>query len=451
MAGMALIDLAFLLVETDSSPKHVAGLQIFRKPSGAGRDYLDRLHENWLASSVSRPFNQVPRYGFGQLPHWEDAPNFSLPKHLFRHRLPSPGGRVQLTDLVGRLHSARLQVDRPPWECHFLDGLAGRRFAVFFKIHHAYGDGHRIGRWLGRPLSRHKRDFPEFAYWQTPGGSETERDGGSLSMLWDQLAAVPGISAMGLRQGLKWLGLGRNGAAPPFSAPWTMFNARLGPSRQVALLRFPLARLRRIGQTHACTVNDVVLTLCGRALTAYLARRGHLPQQPLVAQVPVSLRSNSDMESVGNKVTLALVTLAGDLADPIEQMLAVHKACNEAKSEVHGISPMAMKGYTNLLAGSVLLAEAVGLGMSLPPLGNVLISNVSGDPYRHYMGSAALLEAYPVSTLMPSVALNITVYSYAGTLFMGMVCDREAVRDLPRLASQMRRAYRELLAAAGLA
>ncbi|MCJ7557941.1 MAG: wax ester/triacylglycerol synthase family O-acyltransferase [Gammaproteobacteria bacterium] len=447
MTVMSLIDLAFLLVETDSSPKHVAGLQIFRKPSAAGRDYLDRLRQIWLTSSVSRPFNQVPAYRLGQLPHWEDVPNFNLNDHIFRHHLRAPGGRLQLTNLVGELHSIRLKTYRPPWECHLLEGLAGERFAVYFKIHHAYGDGHRINGWLGRPLSRRKREFPKFAYWQTPDGSEQGVEVGPLSELRQQLAAVPGISAMGLRQALKWLGVGRNGAAPPFSAPRTVLNAHLGPSRAVALLRFPLARLRQLGQPHGCTVNDVVLTLCSRALTAYLARRGHLPTQPLVAQVPVSLRSDSEQESAGNRVTLALVTLADQYTDPIEQMLAVHRACNDAKAEVHGISPMAMKGYTNLLAGSVLLAEAVGLGMSLPPLGNVLISNVPGDPHRHYMGSATLLEAYPVSTLMPSVALNITVYSYAGSLFVGMVCDREVLRDLPRLASLMRRAYQEIASA----
>ena len=445
MTGMSLIDLAFLLVETDSSPKHVAGLQIFRKPSGAATDYLDHLLKIWLASSVSRPFNQVPAYRLGQLPHWEDAPDFNLGDHIFRHHLTAPGGRRQLTNLVGELHSVRLRTNRPPWECHVLDGLAGGRFAVYFKIHHAYGDGHRIDGWLGRPMSRRKREFPKFAYWQSPDGSEQAIEVGPLSELRQQLAAIPGISAMGLRQGLKWLGVGRNGAAPPFSAPRTVLNARLGPSRSLALLRFPLSQLRKIAQPHACTVNDVVLTLCSRALTAYLARRGNLPAQPLVAQVPVSLRSDSEQESAGNRVTLALVTLAGQHADPIEQMLAVHKACNDAKAEVHGISTMAMKGYTNLLAGSVLVAEAVGLGMSLPPLGNVLISNVPGDPHRHYMGSATLLEAYPVSTLMPSVALNITVYSYAGSLFVGVVCDREVLRDIPRLASLMRRAYRELV------
>lgn len=448
MMSMSLIDMAFLLVETDSSPKHVAGLQVFRKPSNADSDYLDRLYEIWLASPVSPPFDQVPAYRLWLLPHWESASNFNLAEHIFRHHLPAPGGKGQLTKLVGELHSARLRTDRPPWECHILDGLAGGRFAVYFKIHHAYGDGLKIGDWLGRPLSRRKREFPKFAYWQTPDGAVPEVQVGPLGMLWQQLAAVPGISAMGLRQGLKWLGVARNGSAPPFSAPRTVLNARLGPSRGVALLRFPLPRLRNIAQLHACTVNDVVLTLCGRALTAYLARRGHLPAQSLVAEVPVSLRSDSEQGSEGNRVTLALVTLAGQQADPIAQMLEVHRACNDAKAEVHGISKTAMKGYTTLLAGSVLVAEAVGLGMSIPPLGNVLISNVPGDPHRHYMGSAALLEAYPVSTLMPSVALNITVYSYAGSLFVGVVCDRDVVHDLARLAALMRKAYRELVSAA---
>jgi hypothetical protein len=122
----------------------------------------------------------------------------------------------------------------------------------------------------------------------------------------------------------------------------------------------------------------------------------------------------------------------------------------DAKREVHGVSTAVINGYTSILAGSVLFAEAVGVGALLPPLGNVLISNVPGSPGRLYMGSASLLEAYPVSTLMPYVALNITVHSYADTLFAGLVGDREVLADLPRLATLMRRAFRNLESASGL-
>jgi len=452
MTAMSVIDLAFLLAETDDSPKHVAGLQIFRKPPGKEAGFLDRLYQYWLASPIDRPFNQIPDLHLGDFPGWRDAPGVTLSDHLHLHGLPKPGSRAGLMTLVAQLHACRLSLAQPLWECHLIDGLSQDRFAVLFKIHHAYGDGHSIGHWLARPLSARSRPWPIQAYWQSLNGegrrrAELPRPGGGLDRTLEQISPIPGILEMGLRQGLKWLGVGSNGVAPPFSAPRTPLNTRLGPDREIALLRFPMKTLIRIGKQNGCTVNDVVLAICDQALTRYLAKFGGLPSQPLVAQVPVSLREDSQNWQ-GNRVTLALVRLAGPDADPLQRLRAIHDSSEDAKREVHGISQPSMNGYISLLAGSVLAAEALGFGAAVPPLGNVLISNVRGPENIHYLGDARLLEAYPVSTLMPSLALNITVHSYAGSLFAGLVCDPCVVRKLPVLARFTRQAYRELRAVA---
>lgn len=450
MTGMSVIDLAFLLAETDDSPKHVAGLQIFRKPVGKERDFLDRLYQHWLSSAVDPPFSQIPDFQLGSFPGWRTAPVVTLSDHIHRHDLPKPGSRASLMALVGRLHGVRMSSDAPLWECHLIDGLSNNRFAVLFKIHHAYGDGHSIGHWLARPLSEHRQPWPVQAYWQSlngggRGSAVLASPRGGLDLALKQISPVPGVLQMGVRQGLKWLGVGRNGMVPPFSAPRTPLNTRLGPDREIALLRFPMKTLIRIGKHNGCTLNDVVLAICDQALTRYLSRYGGLPPQPLVAQVPVSLREDSQNWQ-GNRVTLALVKLAGPDADPRQRLRAIHDASEDAKREVHGISHASMNGYISLVAGAVLAAEALGFGAAVPPLGNVLISNVRGEQKIQYMGNARLLEAYPISTLMPSLALNITVHSYAGTLFAGLVCDPCVLRKLPALARYTRQAYRELQA-----
>jgi len=245
MTDMSVIDLAFLLAETDDSPKHVAGLQIFRKPAGKEADFLDHLHDYWLASPVDRPFNQVPDFHLGDFPGWTDAPAVTLADHLYRHVLAQPGSRANLMALVGQLHARRLSPDRPRWECHLIDGLSNNRFAVLFKIHHAYGDGHSIGHWLARPLSQRRRSRPAQAYWQSltgevRGDASMPSPGGALDMAREQISPIPGMLKMGVRQGLKWLGVGPNGMVPPFSAPRTPLNTRLGPDREIALLRFPM-------------------------------------------------------------------------------------------------------------------------------------------------------------------------------------------------------------------
>lgn len=333
------------------------------------------------------------------------------------------------------------------WECHLVDGLRGSRFAVFFKIHHSYADGLTVAAWLSRPLAPQSSNRVHAAYWECPAVVRPGRQQGPVAStsaaLLKELSALPGAYRMAALQGLKLLGLGERGAAAPFTAPRTPLNTRLSPSRKVCLLRFPMARLRGIARRASATVNDVLLTVCDQALSDYLGTRGALPKEPLVAQVPMSLRRPGE-QAGGNLVTLLLVELGGAAGGPMQRLEAIRKHCSVAKAEARALSPQSMNTYLMSLSGLVLLAEYLGMGDRVPPVGNVLVSNVPGPSGQLFLGDALLQEAYPVSTLMPSLALNITVHTYFRSMFVGLVGAAEILPDIDSLGRGMRAALDRL-------
>lgn len=446
MGRLSLIDSAFLLAESAGSPKHVAGLQLFRRPRGASPGYLHELVGQLLERPAGAPFDQLARYSLAGMPRWERASEFSPRDHVFRHTLGPGAGLHDLLGRVAALHAQILDRHRPLWECHVLDGLSGGRFAVYFKIHHACADGLTVARWLSRPLAETPGRTVARAYWEPAKARDGGPEGGLQNVaaaLATELAAWPGAWSLGLKQALKAVGMGDKGAAAPFTAPRTPLNTRLSAPRKLCVVKFPLARLRRVASATGATLNDVLLATCDQALAEYLSRHHALPTDPLVAEVPMSVRPAGESGG-GNRVTLLLVQLARQGVSPLERLEAIRQHADSAKREVRSVSPQSANAYLMALSGIVLLGETLGVGASLPPVGNVLISNVPGAPRRLYMADAALLEAYPLSTLMPSLALNITVHTYRGWMFVGMVSAAAALPDLDRLGRRMRQALSAL-------
>src|SRR5690606_24908986 len=121
--------------------------------------------------------------------------------------------------------------------------------------------------------------------------------------------------------------------AAPFTAPRTSFNAALTPRRSFAYTSLDLRQVKAIRQATACTVNDVVLAICGGALRRYLAARGEVPEAPLVAMVPISVRTADEQGALGNKVSPTFVPLATDVDDPCERLRVIHEVMDEAKAQ----------------------------------------------------------------------------------------------------------------------
>ena len=454
------LDGVFLDVETPATPMHVGSLHVFA-PAARGAHDFHALVSRMLAARLgvapifARRLAPVPL----NLAHplWLDGGRVDLRYHVKRVRVPAPGTRAELERCVATLHAKLMDRRKPLWQLFVLDGLADRRRAYYFKVHHAVLDG-AAGAALAtalydvaaRPRRAPARRAPRTRRGAAPGalavaGAVLSHDAGQWVRL---LRSVPDAArALARVVGAAGPGLRRN-----FSfGPRTALNATITPERSIAFLSLPLADIKAIGTRHGATVNDVVLALCSGTLRRYLARHGGVPRKPLIASMPISLRELGDSH-FGTEATLGLVSLATHLADPVRRLRAVRAAAGTAKRLARRARSLLPTDFPSVglpwIAGG--LASLYGRSHAadlVPPIANVVISNVPGPRVPLYTVGARMEEYWPVSIVEHGIGLNITVLSYVDALGFGFTAASAAVPDARELARDLEAAYAELAAA----
>jgi len=456
MPSLSIYDYAFLLTETADSPKHVAGLQIFRPPTDYEGDFVTDLIEAMRKRPAGPPFSFRLKGSLLGKPEWVEDENFDLDYHLRRSRLPRPGTRAQLMELVGRMHPVLLDRQRPLWELHLIDGLEDGCFAVYVKIHHSYCDGATLVELLVETLNESADDRRLRANWEAtsvasfrecPGGGIADRIGQGFGLMKTAIGAARDIGGMAGRMTLQRLGLQPGHLPIPFTAPRTRLNSVVTRARRVSIGQLPLAELKAISRSTDTTLNDVIVTICDIALTRYLRRHHQSPSAPLVAQMPVSLRRDGNDE-MGNQLAILPVTLGRAGQDPLRRLKAVSRSCAEVKKDAAAMTPTAVSVYTLAMQGVAQASELMGIAESVPPLGNILISNVMGPRNPLYLWGAKMLSAYPISAIPPGLSMNITVFSYDGKFDIGIVAGYDAVPDVDVIPEYLTEAFHALEAAA---
>jgi WS/DGAT/MGAT family acyltransferase len=251
------------------------------------------------------------------------------------------------------------------------------------------------------------------------------------------------LRALGTASGLlplaHSLGLGRVPALPASPAPKTPFNRSITPHRRFAWVDLPLAELKQIRRAFGATLNDVVLAVSSHALHAWLERRAALPADPLIAMVPVSVRTEGERGAGGNRVATVMADLASDEPDPVKRLGRIRRSMDAAKKQHASLAPQLALDFTQFAAGVLavqgprLLALA-GLTERLNPIFNVTVSNVPGPREPLFLCGARLVAQYPVSMLVEGQGLNVTVVSYGDALHVGLLSCRELIPDLWELA-----------------
>ncbi|UCC13900.1 MAG: wax ester/triacylglycerol synthase family O-acyltransferase [Gammaproteobacteria bacterium] len=454
MPTLSFYDYAFLLTETADSPKHVAGVQIFRPPAGYAGDYVSDLIETLKERPVGSPFDFKLKGSLLSKPEWVRDDNFDLDYHLRRSRLPRPGSRHQLMELVGRLHSILLDRQRPLWEIHVIDGLEDGCFALYVKIHHSYCDGATLVRLLIETLNTSADDRRIRAHWEATHSatfSDEARDPGStvdrgVGLFRRTVETVTDLSGLVGRMTMQRLGLQPGHLPVPFTAPKTRLNSVVTRARRAAVGELPLDELKAISKATDTTLNDVVVTICDIALTRYLRRHHQTPKGPLVAQMPVSLRRDGNAQ-MGNQLAILPVTLGRAGQDPVRRLKAISRSAAEVKEDAAAMSPDAVSIYTLAMQGAAQAGELLGVAESLPPLGNILISNVPGPRVPLYLWGAKMVSAYPLSAIPPGLSMNITVFSYDGKFDIGLIAGYDAVPDIEALPQFVEEAFDALRSA----
>jgi diacylglycerol O-acyltransferase len=451
MRRLNMLDASWLLVESPETAMQVAGLQIFRIPDDAPGDFMQKFVAYLRAFPVTTPpFNyRLARGALSRLaPAWETVRDVEIDYHLRHSALPSPGGERELGVLISRLHSIPLDKTRPLWECHVIEGLENRRFALYIKAHHSLLDGMAAVRIIQSTLSEDPdfQDVPPPWSRPIPKVPRPERVPVSpLEQMREQFGALPGavkaLRAMRLRRKDRQ---SDDGLVAPYTAPPSVLNTRVKAHRRVATQTHELARYKKLAESCECTLNDIVLTVCGGALRRYLREMNALPEKPLVANLPVSVRPIDDGEGGGNAISTMLATLATDVPDIRARLEAIRESTRRGKEHLQSMPRAAINHYTTLIMLPFMVGQLTGRINLRRPMFNTVVSNVPGPKNRLYFNGAAMEAVYPVSLIFDGQALNITVLSYADRINWSFTACRNSVPHVQRLAVYTGEALDEL-------
>lgn len=455
MRQLTGLDTAFLNLETAATPLHVGSAIIIdgaSAPEGWGYDAIRDL----IASRLDRlpPMRwKLVEVPFGiDLPYWIDDPDFDLEFHLRRSGVPSPGGPAELSEVVARIHARPLDRSRPLWELYVIEGLADGDVAIVTKMHHAAIDGVSGAELLTtlvdlEPITPPTGAIAPSSTDRRPGQTEMlVRGGRGLAKQPFRLArtvvrtakVLPGLGGfakMAIPTSLrKRVGDGGLLDRPTVQAPPTPFNGPITSHRRWAYGSVPLQTVKDVKNAAGATVNDVIMTVCAGALRRYLIEHDALPDQPLQAMIPISVRTDEQQGDMGNQVTALVSTLPTHIADPREQLaytaerMTVAKSSNAVPAEL--LQDVTRFGAPALFARAAKVATRTRWADRFRLPFNLVISNVPGPPIPLFMAGARMKAIYPLSAITDGIGLNITVQSYEDHIDFGLVSCAELLPDI---------------------
>lgn len=466
MKHLSGVDSAFLHLESPEMPMHIGSLNVLDMPEGYNGDFFEdtkamlaqRLH---LAEVFTRKLALMPLDISN--PVWVEDEDIDLDYHIRHVTLPKPGTNRQLQQYVARLHSSLLDRSRPLWELFVIDGLKSGQVALYIKAHHAGLDGQAgvavakalfdleaSGRVIKPPRPRGRRHHYQLGVAELLGAAVRNTVAQSVGLVKSlplvlrsaKSALIPEKDAHGKRDWSLPKGM-------TLFAPRTPLNVAITNQRTFAGRTVPLAEVKLIAKLLGVSLNDVVMATTAGALRTYLQENGDLPAKPLVAAVPVSLRAEGDTSN-NNQVSMVTMGLATDIKDPLARIRAIHAASATTKERMGRFkaaipTDFPLPAAPWLMSALASLFSRSRLANVMPPLANLIISNVAGIPVQLYFAGAKVVSYYPVSIPSHSMALNVTVQSYNGRLDYGLIACRRAVPDVNDLADALLAEHRMLL------
>ncbi|MEE2059932.1 WS/DGAT/MGAT family O-acyltransferase [Rhodococcus artemisiae] len=444
---MSPTDSMFLLGETREHPMHVGGLVMFEPPEGRTASDLREMFVDAIARSDGEDAAPLWRKRavrspatFGQWA-WEDDPSFDLEYHVRFTALPRPGSTTELRELVSRLHAPLLDRARALWEMYLIEGLDDGRYGLYMKMHHALADGVGAMRLLRRALSSDPDETGMPAPWAVPDTSDPQRSvvGAAIEMPSTAMRAARGVisEALGLVPtiiGTVDRAMHDRGGSLSLAAPQTILNVPIAGSRRFAARAWRLERLRMVAKASDSTLNDVVLAMCSGALRAFLAERDSLPDESLVAMVPVALRNGKDS---GNDLGVLMCSLGTDRPETAQRLAGVRTSMSEGKKSMSGMSTVSRLAASAVGVAPLALGVLTGNRVLSRPGFNVIISNVPGPDTPLYWNGARVDAVYPLSVPLDGQALNITCTSTDGRIAFGLTACRRTVPDLGTLLDHL--------------
>ena len=462
-------DAQFLYLESDDNLTHITSISIFDQTTVPGKkvvrfkDILNhvrsRLHMNTV---FRRRLVRVPLEL--DFPYWVDDKHFDLEHHVRHERLPEPGDWRQFCIHMARYHSRALDMSRPLWEMYVVEGLDNigglpkGSYAIATKIHHAAADGTALADFFGAMADIDNRGTPA-----VPLNSAKLTRSPMPSLLdmgvraaWHTVRSPLGVVDAVMRSAPSLYQMAQDSLRlrkeEEYRVPETRFNGSVSSSKMFDGTQVSLSDLKAIRLlVPGSTINDVILAVCGGGLRKYLQHHGELPDDSLVAWVPINARGGSGAggDDAGNHVTSMTTLIYTDIEDPIERLQQVMAATQKSKAAKAGISARVMTDLSkHVPAATQVLASRLVLRMGMTArMCNLFISNIPGPQLPLYMNGALQVGHFGMAPLVNGMGLFIATPSYNGKVSFNVTSTREVLPDIDFFVTCLKESLAELTAA----
>jgi diacylglycerol O-acyltransferase / wax synthase len=450
---MTNADAAWLHMDRPTNHMVINAVMWFDEP--VDWDRLRQVYEDRFIAPYPRFTQRIvePRVPGGRLV-WEDDPDFDLDRHLVRVELPAPGDRAALERYIGEQMCRPLDVGRPLWETHLVDGYDGGA-AVYCRIHHAVADGIALTRLL---LSMTDDDPDESLF--RPVEVDRRTDGRGLAgRAQDLVAGTVQTTGQLARAGLDVVthpsravqlaqvayggtrALGKELLLPPDRR--TVLKGPMGQRKHARWSDpVPLADVKAIGRANGATVNDVLCAAVAGALHTYLARRDSVVED-IRALVPFNLRPLDEPlpRDLGNQFGLVFLPLPVGTADRQERLVEVKRRMDAIKSSPEGAVAYGVLSAIGMTPTRIekVIVDVFG------SKGSLVLTNVPGPTAPVYLAGTRLAGIMGWVPAGGGIGLGVSIFSYVGQVTVGVSADARLIPDPEVLVTAFNEEVAELL------
>ncbi len=456
-------DATFLYAESPTSPMHIATLTIVE----------GSIEFNNFKEIVASKLHLIPKFRKKLLnvplnldyPYWVDDPYFDIDLHINRLKLPDPANWKTLREMTSSIFSSPLDLRRPLWSIDFIEGLdevsqvPKGSIAIVSKIHHVMIDG-SSGVGIMNILfdkneeDKNKKPSPPKPYEPEPLPDEISLLIKSTYGFFKNPLKVPKLIGETAYSFLKvkmnsQLKVKRSSLKSTYATPKTIFNKSVSPKRTWGTAILSFDRINRLRKIMDVSVNDLILAICAGAIRRYLEEREKLPAQPLVANVPISIRVKDEEQQMNNQISNMFVKIGTHIKNPIERLEFIYEQTSIGKSKHKAVGAKALSkmadavpfGLANLAAS--LYSKYNIKEFHRPPF-NVTITNVPGPQNPLYLKGHKVVGIFGLTPVLDGFGLIIAAFSYNGLVSITTTSDAKTMPDTDKFSRYIRESANEL-------
>ena len=454
---IAKVDTAWLRMEQPTNLMMITGVVTLAGPVPYER-LLETIETRWLAFKRFRQ-KAVDRPGGA---YWLTDEDFEIHAHVRRVALPGKADQHELEEFVSDLASTVLDPSRPLWQFHYVENYVGGPVIVQ-RIHHCYADGIALVQVFLSLTDQSSEPQPaalDPARWrkrQIEKSSvfrrmmEPARDGFGQALHWSQKLLNEGARVLNDREHAAHLVDEASGLARELvhslslpDDPKTLFKGRLGARKRVAWAEpLPLNEVKALSKALGCTVNDLLIATVTGALNSYLVEKGQKPdaRTEIRATVPVNLRPLEHAKELGNHFGLVFLSLPVGERNPLERVRVVHERMNELKSGRQATVAFGLLAALGM-GPSALQKPALDL---LSEKATTVLTNVPGPQQPLYLAGQRVKDMMFWVPQNGSIGMGISIFSYDGQVFFGVITDRKLVPEPQQIIARFRREFDKLM------